>query len=343
MAVNSTLGRIYLTVEDPTYATGRIFVVAPDADGDDIPDDQDNCLEVPNPLQMDGDGDGVGDLCDNCPGASNSNQLDTDHDNRGDACDNCEAVANPGQEDGDGDGIGNACDNCSTVANPDQEDADSDDYGDVCDFCLGDNASGDGDGDSICSDRDCDDSNGDRSCVLLYDTGVNDDGSPIGSAVTDPHYLLTGPATPARRVDTNASWISAPAGSYWIGPPKGHGDAPVGVYSYDVTFDLSGLVPSSVSLSAQWAADDEAQVFLNGNKVAAADDPSTLHSLDIVSGFVDGLNTLEFRVTNLASGTYNPTGLVVSVLSETAATPVSRVFFDGFESGDISSWSSRTP
>ncbi len=343
MAVNSTLGRIYLTSEDPTFATGRLVVVAPDADGDDIADDQDNCLDVPNPLQRDSDGDGVGDLCDNCPDASNSDQLDTDHDMKGNACDNCAAIANPGQEDNDADGVGDPCDNCPAVANPDQGDADGDTYGDFCDSCLGDNGSGDADGDSICSDRDCDDSNADRSCVLLNNTGVNDDGSPISPAVADPHYLLIGPATPATRIDTNAAWTSAPAGSYWIGPPKGHGDAPVGVYSYEVTFDLSGLVPSSVSISAEWTADDEAEAWLNGTKVEHASDPGTLYPLEITSGFVAGLNTLEFRVTNLATGTYNPTGLVVSVISETAATPDSRVFVDGFESGDVSCWSSHEP
>jgi hypothetical protein len=39
----------------------------PDADGDGVPDDCDNCLLVGNALQDDTDTDGVGDLCDPCP------------------------------------------------------------------------------------------------------------------------------------------------------------------------------------------------------------------------------------------------------------------------------------
>lgn len=39
----------------------------PDADGDGIPDEEDNCPELANPDQADTDGDGLGDACDACP------------------------------------------------------------------------------------------------------------------------------------------------------------------------------------------------------------------------------------------------------------------------------------
>jgi len=44
------------------------------------------------------------------------------------------------------------CDNCPTFANVDQSDADGDNIGDACDICVGDDSSGDTDGDGLCND-----------------------------------------------------------------------------------------------------------------------------------------------------------------------------------------------
>ncbi len=143
-----------------------------DADGDGVPDEEDNCVDVPNPGQEDFDGDGQGDACDectdtdgdgfgnpgfpantcavdNCPETANPDQLDADNDGLGDVCDEC--------TDTDDDGFGNpgypanTCteDNCPDVSNPGQEDFDGDGLGDACD----DDDDGDGvvDDDDVCA------------------------------------------------------------------------------------------------------------------------------------------------------------------------------------------------
>jgi hypothetical protein len=62
---------------------------AGDADGDGVPNGEDNCPSDRNSDQSDVDGDGVGDVCDNCPDDINPGQEDIDGDNVGDPCDDC--------------------------------------------------------------------------------------------------------------------------------------------------------------------------------------------------------------------------------------------------------------
>jgi hypothetical protein len=100
--------------------------IKPDRDLDRVPDDADNCPDVPNGNtgddQSDSDLDRLGDSCDNCPFAANHDQLDVDADGAGFACD----------ADDDADGRANALDNCPFLANPGFADADANGIGDAC-------------------------------------------------------------------------------------------------------------------------------------------------------------------------------------------------------------------
>ncbi len=156
-----------------------------DADGDGVPDAQDNCPGLFNLPQTDFDGDGLGDPCDsdadddglenfddNCILRFNPSQADADDDGLGDECDidddndfvidvndNCPLLPNPEQFDNERDGVGDACDpdddndgwldasdNCPLAFNPTQSDFDGDGSGDACDF--------DQDNDAVPDDRD---------------------------------------------------------------------------------------------------------------------------------------------------------------------------------------------
>ncbi len=101
-----------------------------DRDGDGVEDNNDNCIDIFNPIrpmdnghQADVDNDGIGDACDKCPtiegevSCSPKSPYDKDDDGIG-SDDNCPTVSNSDQVDSDDDGKGDVCDACPNIANP---------------------------------------------------------------------------------------------------------------------------------------------------------------------------------------------------------------------------------
>ncbi len=166
-------------------------------------------------------------------------------------------------------------------------------------------------------------------CSLLGVTTM-----PDGSV--DPNYLVTSVPAPeigapvvlvgAARVVAEDGfpippWVANDGNSKWIGPTPStlNSDGPNGFYSYTTTFSLTGLDPTTARISGSWAVDDFGEIYLNGTgtgeTITCTACFSALTPFLIESGFVSGLNTLEFRVENFFGG---PTGLRVDDIIGTA-------------------------
>jgi hypothetical protein len=159
----------------------------------------------------------------------------------------------------------------------------------------------------------------------LYNTGVDDTGSPLADSTMDTHYKITDSPDPdAPGPDTFTltpgfpvgPWLAEGPNSRWIAPSptQGTGNAE-GNYTYEITFDLTGLDPATAVINGQWATDnDGVDIVINGNSLGLINSAQFVSwtAFTIDSGFIDGKNTLQFVVHN-APDTPNPTGLRVEM------------------------------
>ncbi len=138
---------------------------------------------------------------------------------------------------------------------------------------------------------------------------------PSGSCPNQPYVTLQGDLFPG-------PWLPRTSSAQWIGPAMGGeetGIDPVGMYDYRETFDLTGLDLSTVSVIGSFAADNGASLQLNGVPVGPSSSSYMVWtSFTISSGFKPGVNTIDFLVSNLVGGYFNPSGLIVE-LSGTAS------------------------
>jgi hypothetical protein len=164
----------------------------------------------------------------------------------------------------------------------------------------------------------------------LFNTGVDSYGNALPDRVIDPHYALTsypGLATLEAVTTPNGypigPWAANNAGSRWIGPQTAQAAGPAGTYVYETSFTLAHNADLSTAvITGEGSLDDYmTNVVINGNSLGSLGlGWARLRSFTIDSGFVTGLNTLEFVVYN--SG--GPTGLRIDHIAgsyETVSEP----------------------
>jgi hypothetical protein len=168
----------------------------------------------------------------------------------------------------------------------------------------------------------------------VYSTGVDNSNALVAYGGVDPHYTLTTSADPGFLAPrgtvvnfpssyTFYNWVPNTASSQWIGLQSQANYYSSGLYAYDITFDLTGLNPATAVIAGRFAADNNAVIYLNGANTGITTPTlgfSSFTPFTISSGFLPGLNTLEFQVTNYADvATFGgPTGLQVQFAGGTA-------------------------
>ena len=144
----------------------------------------------------------------------------------------------------------------------------------------------------------------------LFSTGVDGAGNPLALGSADPHYIVLENANAPAEVLTNTSpYFPNDANSQWIwenanGLPSGSSI----VRTFRTTFDLTGLDPSTAVIDGLWGTDNQGlDIIINGNSTGQqllgviGFNFNQLHQFTINSGFIAGINTLDFVVEDNGS------------------------------------------
>lgn len=164
----------------------------------------------------------------------------------------------------------------------------------------------------------------------LYDTGLGALDNP------DPYWnwVNTASMEDAFRISPHPNWDSTTPGDWiWITEtPSGTSTAPIGSWTFALTFDLTGYDPNNTTIKGVWGSDNTASISLAGQSIAGSGLSgsvfSSLKDFEINGGLLGSTNTLLVTVeneylsgTNAGDWNHNPGGLKLR-FTEITTTPV---------------------
>jgi hypothetical protein len=158
-------------------------------------------------------------------------------------------------------------------------------------------------------------------------SGLSNTGT-FASGSQDTNFVLNGSSfgyVTKDNVWPVGPWIANTTTSKWITPSSNQAASfdpyANGTYTWSLSFNLAGFDATTASFSGKFAADNSAIVKLNGVQIGSANSFASYSNFSANSGFVSGINTLDFVVTNVAQNGGNPTGLRVEFTASNV-TPV---------------------
>src|SRR5438034_8476854 len=108
---------------------------------------------------------------------------------------------------------------------------------------------------------------GHADSIPLFNTGVDSSANLLSGGSADSHYLILETGSPAlviNDVNIPANWIPDGPASKWIWQ-NANGTPTFVTRTFRTTFDLTGLHPSTASISGRWATDNAGlNILVNG-------------------------------------------------------------------------------
>ncbi|HEV2569429.1 PEPxxWA-CTERM sorting domain-containing protein [Sphingomonas sp.] len=154
----------------------------------------------------------------------------------------------------------------------------------------------------------------------LFNTGTDANNVALvgGNGTVDPHYSILSSTSPGfagqQAVTFNCCYVADDANSRWISL-SGNGGPGSNETFYRLSFTLSGLNPNTAVITGRGGSDNAGRIFLNGVDTGIdINGFSSLVSFTINSGFVAGVNNLDFRIQDFGA----PTAFRIDDLQGTA-------------------------
>jgi hypothetical protein len=136
----------------------------------------------------------------------------------------------------------------------------------------------------------------------LFPTGIDISGKVLAHGASDPHYRILSPNQSAVVVTPNIDWLPDSTTSRWVWQTAS-GQPIYVTRAFRITFDLTGLDSATTVISGTWATDDYGRdILINGVSTAnicgqvSGTGYRAYCNFSIASGFVSGVNTLDFVV-----------------------------------------------
>ncbi len=134
----------------------------------------------------------------------------------------------------------------------------------------------------------------------LFPTGVDALGNALAAGSPDPHYTILSPNQSGVVMNADPAWIPDSPTSMWIWETSS-GQPTFVTRTFRTTVDLTGLNPNLVSVLGTWATDNGGiDILINGVSTGNTCGGFQAYcNFAVNSGFVAGVNTLDFVVTDV--------------------------------------------